>query len=101
MKDVTKVIIVAIIAMTVMFVSAMWAARAETYPAVFVVYKIDRVTDTLTLIDFNGWMWDVCGVEDFEIGDVVGATMDDMGTEIIYDDEIQYIRYCGWLEGWK
>lgn len=77
------------------------AARAETYPAVFVVHEIDRTTDTLTLIDFNGWMWDVYGVEDFEIGDVVGAVMDDMGTKIVHDDEIQCIQYCGRLEGWK
>lgn len=95
MKKIVKVVLALVVLLTIT------AARAETYPAVFVVHEIDYATDTVTLIDFNGWMWDVCGVEDFMIGDVVGAIMDDVGTETIYDDEIQCIRYCGWLEGWK
>lgn len=95
MKKAVKVIL----ALAVLL--AMTAAKAETYPAVFVVHEIDRTTDTLTLIDFNGWMWDVYGAEDFDIGDVVGAIMDDVGTEVIYDDEVQCIRYCGRLEGWE
>lgn len=95
MKKIAKMVLALMVLLT------MTAARAETYPAVFVVHEIDYITDTMTLIDFNGWMWDVYGVEDFDIGDVVGAIMDGVGTEIIYDDEIQCIRCCGWLEGWK
>lgn len=95
MKKIVKMALALVVLLT------MTAVRAETYPAVFVVHEIDRTTDTMTLIDFNGWMWDVCGAEDFETGDVVGAIMDDMGTEIIYDDEVQCIRYCGRLEWWK
>lgn len=95
MKKIVKMVLVLMVLLT------MTAAKAETYPEVFVVHEINRETDIMTLIDFNGWMWDVYGVEDYEIGDVVGAIMDDVGTEIIYDDEVQCIRYCGRLEGWK
>lgn len=95
MKRIAKMVLMLVVLLT------MTAAKAETYPKVFVVHEIDRVTDTMTLVDFNGWLWDVYGVEDYEIGDVVGAIVDDVGTEVIYDDEIQCIRYCGWLEGWK
>lgn len=95
MKKAVKMVLMLVVLLT------MTAAKAETYPEVFVVHEINRETDIMTLIDFNGWMWDVYGVEDYEIGDVVGAIMDDAGTEIIYDDEIQCIQYCGRLEGWK
>lgn len=96
MKKIAKLLLAAAI------LTVVGSAKADTYPAVFVVHEIDRSADTLTLIDYNGWMWDVYGVEDFEVGDVVGAIMDDMGTDLIYDDEVQSIRYCGIMtQDWR
>lgn len=96
MKKIAKLLLAVVI------LTVVGSAKADTYPAVFVVHEINRSTDTLTLIDYNGWMWDVYGVEDFEVGDVVGVIMDDVGTEIIYDDEVQSVRYCGQIDqGWR
>ena len=76
------------------------AAYAETYPAAFVVVDTDADNDLLILADFNGneWTWE--GVEDWAIGDMAAAVMDDAGTSIIYDDAIITLHYVGWLDGW-
>lgn len=76
-------------------------AYASTYPIVFVVAETDEVSDVLVLEDFNGFLWEWEGIEDFFPGDVVAAIMDDLGTDEVFDDEIVSIRYCGWLDGWR
>ena len=70
------------------------------YPNVAYVVEIDRATDTLTVEDSIGHLWSVQGVEDYMLGDLVGMVMDSMGTDLVYDDEVVKMHYCGgWTEG--
>ncbi len=76
-------------------------ACAEIYPQTFVVGNVDYEHDVLILIDYNENEWECYGIEDYDIGDIIAAIMDDNGTEIIFDDEIIDLRYAGYMDGWK
>lgn len=89
--------IVILFAITVTFS----VACAEIYPQTFIVSAIDAAQDALVLIDSTGNEWIWFGIEDYDVGDVVAAIMDDNGTEIIYDDAIITMRYTGYAEGWE
>lgn len=73
------------------------SAKAELYPTVFLVNAIDEDADTMELVDFNGFIWEYHGVEDFEVDDFAAAIMDDADTEFIFDDTIVTLRYCGYI----
>ena len=73
-------------------------ALAEDYPTCGKIVKIDRYETLVYIKDFSGNIWTFEGVEDWAIGDIVAMIMDNMNTEIIYDDEIKMVRYCGWVE---
>ena len=78
------------------------SALAEEYPTVFQVTNIDEYNDIVYLTDFCGNLWLATGIEDYEIGDIVAAIMDDNSTDgTIYDDIIVTMRYCGYIEGWE
>lgn len=87
------------VAIVILFILLTVSASAEIYPQVFVVGDIED--DTLILIDCNEneWLWE--GVEDYDIGDIVAAIMDDNNTTTIYDDAIVTLRYAGYMEGWE
>lgn len=91
--------IVAIITLSIVVV-AFPVAYAETYPQAFIVNAIDLAQDAIILMDSNGNEWVWFGIEDYYVGDIVAAIMDDSGTEVIYDDTIIMIRYSGYIEGW-
>lgn len=76
-------------------------ASAEIYPQAFVVSEINYEENTILLIDCNGEgrIWE--DIEDYEVGDIIAAIMDDSETETIYDDIIVMIRYAGYMEGWE
>jgi hypothetical protein len=58
-----------------------------TYTAPCVVIEVDSTTRWATLEDWNGEAW--CIRDDsFEVGELVIATFDDMGTTNIFDDMI-------------
>lgn len=92
--------IVAIIALFALIV-AFSTACAEMYPQAFIVSATDTAQDALVLVDSvgNEWVW--FDIEDYAVGDIVAAIMDDNGTEIIYDDAIITMRYTGYVEGWE
>jgi len=73
-------------------------AHAELYPSCGVVVEIDYTNNIITVEDFNGNLWGYEGIEDFFIGDIVAMIFDDMRSEIIYDDCILSIRYCGYCD---
>ena len=51
----------------------------------------------ITFMDFGENIWVFYSdAGDWDIGDRVAVVMDSMGTEIIYDDEILAVKYCGW-----
>lgn len=85
----------------VMFVLMAVHASAEIYPQAFVVSEVNYEENTILLVDCNGegWIWE--GIEDYEVGDIIAAIMDDSETKTIYDDIIVMIRYAGYMEGWE
>lgn len=85
----------------VMFVLMIVHASAEIYPQAFVVSEVNYEENTILLVDCNGegWIWE--GTEDYNVGDIVAAIMDDSETKTIYDDVIVIIQYAGYIEGWE
>ena len=62
-------------------------ATSATYAAPRAVIEVDPATHWVTLEDWNGEAW--CIRDDsFEVGELVIATFDDMGSDNIYDDII-------------
>lgn len=86
-------------AIITLFVFLTMSASAEIYPQTFVISDIED--DVLVLVDYNEneWIWE--GAEDYTIGDIVAAIMDDNDTITIYDDAIVTLRYAGYMEGWE
>ena len=86
-------------AIITLFVLLTMSASAEIYPQTFVVNDIEN--DVLVLVDYNEneWIWE--GAEDYAIGDIVAAIMEDNNTITIYDDVIITLRYTGYMEGWE
>lgn len=85
----------------VMFVLIATHASAEIYPQAFVVSEVNYEENTILLVDCNGegWIWE--GIEDYGVGDIIAAIMDDSETKTIYDDIIIMIQYAGYMEGWE
>jgi len=86
-------------AIITLFVFLTMSASAEIYPQTFVVSDIED--DVLVLVDYNENEWIREGAEDYTIGDIVAAIMDDNDTITIYDDAIVTLRYAGYMEGWE
>lgn len=73
-------------------------ANGELYPMSTIVAEVNRSTDTVTVEDFNGNLWEFDGAEDWAEGDIAALIMYDKGTpETVYDDVILTARYCGYI----
>lgn len=69
---------------------------SSTYPATGLVVNLDATKDIVTVLTGNDMLWDFCGVEDYELGDMVSLLMDDNGTpDDITDDLIVKAQYSG------
>lgn len=73
------------------------AVPDNLYPESMIVVEVDRENDVVTAQDFNGFLWEFSGTEDWNPGDICACIMDDMGTPLIFDDAIVSARYCGWV----
>ena len=73
----------------------------DTYVRRAQVMSIDDEKDVVACVDTVGNVWEFYGVEDWQEGDIVTLTMNNKGTENIYDDEIIAARYSGNVEGLK
>ena len=72
--------------------------NAEIYPMSTIVTEVNRSTDTVTVEDFNGNLWEFDGAEDWAEGDIAALIMYDNGTsQTVYDDVILTSRYCGYI----
>ncbi len=92
-----KLAIVAMFAILI-FTMCTMVAHAEEYPNAGIITKTDWETDTVyvtTFFDDNVWTFE--GIEDFSIGDIVALIMDNVNTDIIYDDVIIMVKYLGWV----
>lgn len=62
-------------------------ATSATYTAPCDVIEVDSASQWITLVDWNGEAWCIRD-EGYEVGELVIATFDNMGTDTIYDDMI-------------
>ncbi len=74
-------------------------ACADEYPTVFFVDALNHNADVITFTDMDGeqWLWQ--GIDDWNVGDMAAAIMDDNDTPDITDDEINKINKID-TEGW-
>lgn len=71
------------------------------YSMTTVVSHVSKVTDTVTIEDFSGNLWQFKGVEDWKIGDIASCVMDSKGNEEIEDDEIIRVNFSGKIDEWR
>lgn len=74
--------------------------KKNIYGMTALVIDISRPTDTVTVRDFNGNLWQFKGAEDWMVNDICSCVMDNKNTSQIKDDEIISVRYDGYFEGW-
>lgn len=89
--------ILAVVFVCVLFFVFSATAFADLYALVGVVVNVDIDNDVVTFADFNGNLWELDGVEDWEIDDICGAVMFDNDTGVITDDIILSVRYNGYI----
>ncbi len=65
----------------------------EKYAKTMRVCELDKETDTVTMVDSNGNLWEMGGCEDWFVGDGCACIMDNNGTETIYDDVVVKATY--------
>jgi hypothetical protein len=97
-KFLPRVILLAMIALVIIGVLGAICCAPDTkahaqYAKLGTVTQIDRESDLVTFTDYAGHSFSFYGVEDWDIGDLVAAVMDDNGTEIVTDDIIVDVRY--------
>lgn len=68
---------------------------AGFYPLTALVVETDEAADTVSVEDYAGNLWSFEGAEDWFVGDFASLLMNDMGTPLIFDDEIVSVRYAG------
>lgn len=73
---------------------------AKQYAMTTEVVRVDKPTDTVTIQDFNGNLWQFKGTKEWTEGAICSCIMDDNGTDLIKDDKIVSTHYDGWFEAW-
>lgn len=79
------------------------ATAAATYEGLYakstVVVEVNEDDDIVVVEDFNGFLWEFEGCEDWVVGDICSMVMHNNGTsETIFDDVILDVRYDGWVD---
>ena len=70
------------------------AGIISIYPNAGRIESVDEKTDTFRIVDDAGDIWEMYGIEDFQVGDNVAMIMDSNNTEdTIYDDIVLSVRY--------
>ena len=70
------------------------AGVTSIYPNAGRIESVDEKADTFRIVDDAGDIWEMYGIEDFQVGDNVAMIMDTNGTENwIYDDIVLSVRY--------
>lgn len=84
-----------LLAMAILVTIVCGKQTSHKYPMTGIVRELDEADDAVVVEDINGNRWAFLGIEDWEIGDIASIIMNDVGTEIIYDDVIVSVRYSG------
>lgn len=97
MKTLEKIAfaLIAFVLIVAMIIVVVPKKKTEIYPQTMVVVKVDN--DVVTLADFNGFMYEFEGAEDWMVGDICSCIMDDNGTEKVFDDKIVDTKYSGYF----
>ena len=69
--------------------------KKHYYPQTMYVYQVDTIHDVVTFVDHNHELWQIEGVEDWDVGECASLIMFDNYTPEIKDDKIVRARYCG------
>lgn len=78
--------------------ATMFNMNYNVYTNTTIVVEVDD--EYVTCVDFNGTEWAFENYsDDWYVGDIATLMLCDMGTDIIYDDEIVAAGYDGWIEG--
>lgn len=85
--------------MTALFDLFFPLSEEKTYAITTQVIQVDYDNNLVVCEDFNGNLWEFEGTEDWMYGDIATLTMNDKGTETIYDDEIVSTVYNGYFNG--
>lgn len=70
------------------------------YPLTAIITNVNGTEITATSINGNLWQF-LDDEEYYEKGDMVSLLMDDKGTDLVFDDEIVKVHYCGNVAEWK
>ena len=76
-------------------------SRHHRYAMTTKVIKVNKPTDTVTIQDFDGNLWQFKEVKDWKEGAICSCIMDDNGTDSIKDDKIISTHYDGQFEDWR
>lgn len=70
------------------------------YPLTAIITNVDGNEITATSINGNLWQF-LDNEEYYEKGDMISLLMDSKGTDLVFDDEIVRVHYCGNVAEWK
>lgn len=98
MKKIIAMVLVVILTLMMVQVATACNEQPEVnrYALTTKVVEFDFDEDAVICEDCNGNLWAFYGIEDWDIGDCASLVMNDNGTEIIYDDIIENVRYSAW-----
>ena len=74
-------------------------ASLSIYPSTMVVTNISG--DVVTMETATGHQYEMVGADDWMVGDMVAAIMDDNGTEDVTDDAIVMAHYVGTADDYR
>lgn len=73
-------------------------AHGVIYPTAAVITQVDYETDTVTVVNATGFVYEFEGVEDLAEGDMMALVMYSNGTPYtIEDDVVISARYAGYI----
>ena len=98
MKKIIVVLFVVVIA-SMLLAGFVFDKPHEIYPTSMIVTEVDYENNLVTIVDFEGRMYQFYGCEDWYENDICAVIMDNNGTtETVYDDIITQVRYCGYIQ---
>lgn len=105
LKDLTTVLIATAIVFAVVclvlsiFGGSDKASDQEPYPLVCRVREVNYDDNAVVFEDYNGYLWEMYGIEDWMEGDCAVLMLRPAGSQSIFDDEIISARYSAWIIG--
>lgn len=94
LQSVWRIVISLLLVANLFLLFSSGKTESHEYAKAVQVYCMNQDRNTVTFIDGAGILWEIRGIEDWELGDVAALLMDDSGTpEFIYDDKIVEAMY--------